>query len=93
MFNVETLNEARSYHDPSQDSRLLVTDLGLAGFGLEIGDTLIVQPMMGPASPGAIVLVRQAGRSFTLQSEGHVLAGSYGLVIGFIRRGFLFCFT
>lgn len=83
MSNAEALNQARRYNDPSQDARVKVSHLGLAGFGVELGDTLIVQPFLDGAG---LVLVSIEGSPTLMPASKPLSDRILGKIIAY-RRG------
>jgi hypothetical protein len=85
--NEDTLDEARRYNDPSQDARVEVSHLGLAGFGIELGDTLIVQPFVDGSG---LVLCQADGSLFLMPASAPLSDRILGKIIAFLRGNRLF---
>jgi hypothetical protein len=86
MVHADTLTQARRYNDPSQDARIVVRHLRLAGFGIEIGDELILQPFLDGEG---LVLCRNEGHLYTMPAST-ALSDILGKIIAFVRGGRLF---
>ena len=86
MIHAEALNQARRYNDPSQDARNAVRNLSLAGFGISVGDTLILQPFHD--GKGLVVCCFK-GQLHTMPAS-RPLSDIVGKIIAYVRGGRLF---